>query len=137
MKYSSRYTTRYLKADDLLPTRRRRVTITEVAEEEMGVQRERKFVVYFEEVGKGLVLNKTNSATLARRFGDDTKDSIGKVIDLVIKPGSFEGKDIEVIRVEVPDDQPPPPRDPAGPRRGDATAAGGRRSNDDDIPFEA
>jgi hypothetical protein len=136
MKYSSRYSSPYLKAADLLPRQRTRVTITEIAEEEMGSPRQRKFVAYFGELDKGLVLNVTNGKTLATAFGDDTQNSIGKVIDLVIKPGSFEGRDIDVIRVEVPADQPRPrPSDAELNRRLDAAAASDHGTADDDIPF--
>src|SRR5262249_40168017 len=125
----------YLKADDI-SKRRLRVTIVEFVDEWMGNPRECKTVVYFKDIDKGLVLNKTNASVLAKAFGDDTDTMVGRVIDLVVKPGSFQGQDTDGVRIEVPGDQPPPrPSDAELNRRLDEAAANDHGTADDDIPF--
>jgi hypothetical protein len=134
MKLSTKFSSPYLKAVDI-PRRRLRVTIVEFVDEWMGSPRECKTVLYFEGTDKGLVLNKTNAATLQKAFGDDTDAMIGRVVDLVVKPGSFQGEDIDVVRIEVPAEQPPPrPGDAELNRRLDE-AAPSAHPGDDDIPF--
>jgi hypothetical protein len=115
----------YLKPQDI-PHGRLPGAIAEFAEEEMNVPRQRKLVMYFRGIEKGLVLNKTNATTLQKAFGDDTDAMIGRVIELVVKPDSFKGEDILTIRIEVPTDQPPPPP---------SDVAAKRPIIDDDIPF--
>lgn len=134
MKLSAKFSSPYLKAVDI-PRRRLRVTIGEFVDEWMGNPRECKTVVYFEGLDRGMVLNKTNAGTLQKAFGDETDAMIGRVIDLVVKPGSFQGEDIDVVRIEVPAEQPAPrPSDPELNRRLDE-AAGTEQPGDDDIPF--
>ena len=109
MKLSAKFSSPYLKAVDI-PRRRLRVTIGEFVDEWMGNPRECKTVVYFEGIDRGMVLNKTNAETLQEAFGDETDAMRGRVIDLVVKPGSFQGEDIDVVRIEVPAEQPAPRR---------------------------
>jgi hypothetical protein len=134
MKYSSQFFTPYLRAGDL-PPEGASLTIAEVALEKMGFPREEKLVVSFDEMDKRLVLNKTNAMTLARAFGDDTQASVGQVVDLVVVPSSFDGKPIDVIRIEIPAVQPRSARSRDPERASHLQAAPAVGEPDDDIPF--
>jgi hypothetical protein len=72
---------KYLKAADLNGGDKV-VTIDRVVEEEVGLEKERKPVVYFNGLQKGLVLNKTNADRLAHRLGDETKAWRGAGVEL-------------------------------------------------------
>jgi hypothetical protein len=134
MDMSGRFGSPFLKASDL-SSERTRVTITEISDELMGNPRERKTVAYFLELEKGLVLNKTNGKTLLTAFGKNSDDWLNKVIELVVKPGqSPQGEEMDVIRIDVPQQQPSQPSDTELNRRLDEAAAPAP-SRDDDIPF--
>lgn len=76
-----------------------------------GEDASHKPVLYFEEVNKGLVLNKTNANVLTAMFkSDDTDDWIGKQIKLYSKDVEYQGKMVRGIRVNS---RPPAPAQPA------------------------
>jgi hypothetical protein len=64
-----------------------------------GSQAEEKYVLYFEGEDRGLVLNKTNSTTIARLHGEDTNDWIGKQITLFATEVPFQGEVVDALRV--------------------------------------
>jgi len=135
MDMSGRFGSPFLKASDL-SSERTRVTITEISDELMGNPRERKSVAYFLELEKGLVLNKTNGKTLLTAFGKNSDDWLHKVIELVVKPGqSPQGEEMDVIRIEVPPQQPRPRPNDAELNRHLDEVAGSEPPADDDIPF--
>ena len=65
-----------------------------------GEEAERKWVVYFNEVNKGLVLNKTNATSLAACLGDDTDEWEGQRVVLYPTEVNFSGRMVEAIRVK-------------------------------------
>lgn len=75
------------------------VTIKRVRLEEVGKD-ESKPVVYFNELEKGLVLNKTNAHTFIELHGEETDDWIGQQVTLFVTTTNFEGKQVEAIRVK-------------------------------------
>jgi len=79
------------------------VTISEVKEERLGQgnQAEDKFIVYFNEVDKGLVLNKTNAKSIADLHGGDTDDWEGKRVALYATEVEFQGKRSMGIRIRL------------------------------------
>jgi hypothetical protein len=92
------YPSKWLKAsdcedEDLV------VTIDRVVEEEIGQQRDLKWVLYFQELDKGLVLNKTNTTTIAKLWGDNTDDWEGCQVTLYATEVQFQGDMVEAIRV--------------------------------------
>jgi hypothetical protein len=100
------FPSRFLKAgvdvpfDDTL-----RLTITDIESVELKTDKgesEVKWAVFFAEVEKGLVLNKTNARTLARAFGEDTDAWTGKVVDLVVREVEFSGRVVPGLRVSIP-----------------------------------
>ena len=64
-----------------------------------GDEKEDKYVVYFRELKKGLVLNKTNGSYLAKTWGDDTVVWIGKRIILFKDCVSMRGQVVDCVRV--------------------------------------
>ena len=70
------------------------VTIKRIALEDMpGDDGERRWVAYFKELPKGLVLNVTTIRTLESALGGDTDDWIGARVTLFVDPGvQFKGK---------------------------------------------
>ena len=105
MKLSSKFTRRYLTAEDL-PTGRLPVTIAEFTEEWMGNPRELKTVAYFNEIDKGLVVKPPHATTLQKAFGDETDDMVGKLIHLVVVRVEINGEMRNVVGIEVPAVQP-------------------------------
>ncbi len=101
-KLSEMFPSRYLKAadcdeSDLV------LTVREIKSEQVGQGKdaEDKYVLYFEETEKGLVLNKTNSNTIAKLHGDDTDDWEGKKIALYATEVEFQGQVSLGIRVRL------------------------------------
>lgn len=58
-----------------------------------------KIVVAFDSIDEVLVLNKTNAATLAATFGDDTDKWIGKKIQLAKVVRLYQQKPVPAIQV--------------------------------------
>lgn len=150
MRISEEFPSKYLKADDLRG-REVRVTIARVEREKMGD--DFKPVVYFNGKDKGVVLNKTNSYTIANAFGDETNDWFGNDIILFSVMTEYGGKTTPAIRVRLPtarDNRDTTPRRAIGGisdnqdqlRRDDSISSGpppGHPAHDaplnDDIPF--
>jgi hypothetical protein len=95
---------KYLKKEDCEPALL--VTIREIVQEEVGIEndKEEKWICYFEEQEKGIVLNSTNMRLIEKITGsDDTDDWIGVKIVLYSDPNiSFQGKLVGGIRVRAP-----------------------------------
>ena len=87
----------YLKASDIKkPTT---LTIKETRIEQFN-DRE-KLVVYFDEVDKGLVLNKINSTRISSIAGSsETNEWPGAKITLFATEVEYDGKDVPCIRVK-------------------------------------
>lgn len=63
-------------------------------------QEEKKWVLFFEEVDKGLALNATNGKTLCKLYGDEMDDWIGHKIALYTKDDvEYAGELVSAIRV--------------------------------------
>ena len=85
------------------------VTIKGVEIKLVGAEQVKKGVVYFEECNRGMVINKTNSNTIAALHGGDTDEWIGKRITSYRSETSFQNKTVPCIRVKdsVPKDPAP------------------------------
>lgn len=81
--------------DDLL------VTVKKILLEDMpGDGGEQRWVVYFRELPKGLVLNVTTIRTFEAAFGGDSDDWIGNKVTLYVDHGvSFKGKVVGGLRI--------------------------------------
>jgi hypothetical protein len=101
-KVSSVFSSKYLKADDL---EGENVTFTiqdaEVVNMGQDGQVDEKIVLTFLMQDKKMVLNKTNATTIAKLYGDDTDDWIGKRVTIGVREVDFQGKATLALRVSV------------------------------------
>jgi hypothetical protein len=97
------FPSRFLKASDL-KGQRRVLTISKITSEEIGRDKTRKPVVYFQKCTKGLPLNKTNGKKIAEVVGSNLiTDWPGKQIALYVKPDvEYSGQVGPAIRVDYP-----------------------------------
>ncbi len=93
---------KYMKHQEL-PEGDTQVTIKGYAQEvlENNGQKQKKWVLYFHEMDKGLALNATNGKTLCKILGsDDMDDWEGQKILLYVKDDvEFGGEMVSAIRV--------------------------------------
>ena len=77
------------------------LTIASVTFEEVGSEKVRKGVVHFEELERGLVVNRTNLKRIVGHHGDETDDWPGKKITLYPSETDFQGATVACIRVRA------------------------------------
>ena len=114
MKGSEFFPSKYLKAEEIANTVPMTVTIKTVMAETLksrdkSNQEEIKPVAYFEELEKGIVLNKTNWYTIAALHGDDSDEWGGKQIALIVMDVDSFGDIVSAIRIK-----PVPVKKPTG-----------------------
>ncbi len=97
---SEAFPSNYLKAIDL-NNRTVKVAINKVVFEEIGQNKDKKPVMYFDKVKKGLVLNKTNAVEIAATHGDQMEGWTGKEIELFSMIVPFQGQNVPAIRVRT------------------------------------
>jgi hypothetical protein len=122
MRISSAFPSKFLKASDL-QDKNVEVIMSTVDFEDIG-DTDRKPVLHFQGKNRGLVLNKTNSRTIAAAYGDHTEAWNGKPVILYPAMVDFRGDSVEAIRVRIPKAAPSKPA-LEGPANG----------MDDDMPF--
>ncbi len=78
-------------------------TIRDVVMESVGQDAEasKKPIVYFNEVEKGMVINKTNAATISNLYGPETDSWIGKKIAIFATEVDFKGTQTLALRVRI------------------------------------
>ncbi len=115
------------------------VTIRDVGQEYVGQEGEadQKWVIYFHEVEKGLILNKTNSRAIAKLHGESTDDWIGKRIALFSMEVQFKQDVVPAIRVRSKAPRAAAKTIPVAPARATTPDPGAEMADDDkeDIPF--
>src|SRR5678810_462233 len=104
MKISTAFPSDYLKSADLQD---RTVIVTMDRVEMADIGDDHKPVLFFHGKTKGLVLNKTNSNTIASVYGDDTDYWRGQPLALFPCMVDFQGRQVQAIRVKVPPRQHP------------------------------
>ncbi len=97
---SEAFPSRYLKAGDL-KNKTVKVAIKEITFEEIGQERDKKPVMFFEKVEKGLVLNKTNAIEIGATHGEQMDGWVGKEIELFSQMVPFQGQNVPAIRVRA------------------------------------
>jgi len=120
------FPSKYLKAGDLSEDGSGETfTIEKVEIEEIGMNKDKKPVIHFEESDKAMVCNKTNWNTISKVLGSqDSDDWIGKEVQLYRAEVEFQGEMVEAIRVKI---NVPKPRK--------SVPINQPSSQDDDIPF--
>lgn len=98
MKTSDVFPSQWLAAADVeTPTN---VTVKGVTVEEIGRDKERKPVIWFNELNKGLICNKTNWTNLAKLCGSDDSDEwSGRAVQLYAAAVQFGGEEVNAVRV--------------------------------------
>ena len=99
MKVNDMIPSKWLKAADIdgdVP-----VTIDRLANEEVGKEDELRWVLYFREKEKGLVMNVTNLRALEAAYGDESDDWIGESITLFTMPVPFDGRIVQGVRLRA------------------------------------
>lgn len=100
MRISEAFASKYVGAIDL-HGREITVTISHVVTEELQNDRgpEYKPVIYFQGAAKGMILNKTNAATVSSVFGDETDAWAGRQLVLfTVKTQNRQGQMVDGIR---------------------------------------
>jgi len=91
---------KWLRASDLggkdVSVKIRAIQVEEIGE---GDDAKSKPVAYFEGHEKGLVLNKTNTATLTTLFGDEVEGVIGNTVVLYETQVNFKGTMTNAVRI--------------------------------------
>ena len=132
MKISEEFPSQFIKASDL-GGREVKVVMANVERETIGS--DKKLVLYFKGKQKGLVLNKTNAATIGDAYGDDTEDWFDQPLILFSIKTDFQGKVVDGLRVRIPTARDNKP----APRREDPITSGPQPQHgdnlDDSIPF--
>jgi hypothetical protein len=90
----------FLKADDI-GSNFWTATINKVDMKEFD-DGSRKLFVMFNDLEKGLVLNKTNADTIGDLYGKNTDNWVGKPVMLFTMPVDYQGKKVNAIRVRAP-----------------------------------
>lgn len=100
-KMNAMFPSKFLAAADL-EEQERTYTVSGIDTEIVGQgdESESKWVLYFTEADKGLVLNKTNASSISNALGDDTDYWIGRQIVLYPTEVAFSGKMVACIRVK-------------------------------------
>jgi hypothetical protein len=102
-EFDSLYGSKYLSVTDLKDGEPRfKVGKVEVADlREKNGTTKRKYVMLFEGVEKGLVINKTNARKLAETYGKKSSKWIGQIVQLYAEETSF-GKGVRVRPIRKP-----------------------------------
>ncbi|MEK9894918.1 MAG: hypothetical protein VW518_00645 [Burkholderiaceae bacterium] len=77
------------------------ITIDAYQLEEVGQEKEKKWVLYFRELEQGLILNATNGRTICKLYGEEMDDWVGKRITLYTAEVQFGSEMVEAIRVRA------------------------------------
>lgn len=88
----------YLKAEDLGG---REVPVTIEKTEVIELNKKHKLYLSFVGKEKGLVLNKTNAAVIAKEYGDEYNTWGSKPIILFPTVTEYEGKTVDCIRIRI------------------------------------
>lgn len=110
MNINEMYPSKYVKGQDL-QGKAHTLTIARLASEKMsprpGTPPADKWVIYFTETDKGIILNRTNAETIALLYGD-TNNWTGKRITIYPESVTIAGKAQIAIRMRAPKGQPAP-----------------------------
>ena len=105
MKMKEMYPSKYLKADDVdeqggeVSALIKTVRLEEMQDNEGA--KEDKPVLYFNNVPKGMVLNKTNADRISAAYGDESDGWRGKPVTLYTEQVTAFGKTTNAIRLRV------------------------------------
>jgi hypothetical protein len=94
--YNALFGSKFLSSADL-GGKRPKARIASAEVQQLG--NDRKMVLHFIGVQKGLVLNVTNGRRIGQAFGTDPAKWVGATLELYSEPTTFQGRTTEGIRV--------------------------------------
>lgn len=103
MKLSDAFPSNFLAASEM--NDEFTAPMSHIQEEDIGPNKDKKFVLYFKGMKKGLVLNVTNWKTIEKAFGDSDAWA-GHRITLYPTETNFKGEMVQAIRVKIPKKPP-------------------------------
>jgi len=92
------FPSRFLRAADLP---RKGMTLTIDALEQEDLNGENKWIMFFVEEEKGLMLNKTNATAIADELGGKTVEWSGHKVHLRKEKVDFQGRRVDAIRLSA------------------------------------
>ena len=103
MNINNSFPSDYLKSGDIVDDETMTLTVNNVETRSIGQgeNEQEKPVVFFDEVEKGLVLNKTNAGIISEMYGPETDGWIGKKLTLFVAQVDFQGKPTQALRVKL------------------------------------
>jgi len=101
MRKKDFFKSKYINGSDFVDEEPRTYIVQSVGLEEVGPNKEKKVVVYFEGVEQSWVLNGVNWETIERSYGD-TENWRGRPIELFGAPVDFQGKTEPGVRCRIP-----------------------------------
>ena len=104
MKTGEVFPSKYVKAEDLdhdIDVVIERVSLEDF-EDPQTKKQSKKPVCYFQGARKGLILNKTNWGLIARQFGDESEEWVGKTVTLTVVDVEAFGDIVSAIRIKLP-----------------------------------
>lgn len=78
------------------------LTIKDWDVKEVGADKDLCGILYFEEVSKGLVVNKTKKRALLETYGNDLAKFVGKKVTLFATEVSYMGRMVPAIGMKIP-----------------------------------
>ncbi len=106
------FPSKYLSAEDIAG-QEYTVSIRNVTMETFD-DGENKAILHFNELPKGLTLNKTNAKSITALYGPETDHWTGQKVTLFVIWTEYQGKQTQGIRVRAPAYQPPQQAAPGG-----------------------
>ena len=97
MRVSDMIPSKWVKASDIIGDQT--ATIDHLVNEEVGKDKELRWVVYFRDMAKGLILNVTNIRALEEAYGDESDAWTGKSVTLFTMPVDYAGRVVQGIRL--------------------------------------
>lgn len=131
MKLHEAFPSKWLKAADL-EGQPRLATIEAVRMEEIAKGEQAKLVLGLRGMTQGLVVNKTNGATLAEFLSDDLDKWPGQKVVLYPSMADFQGCSVACIRVRKPKSAPATAAPAPAPAPAPTTSA---PDDTDDVPY--
>jgi len=112
-KVSDMVQSKYLRKEDIEDDTPATIKGVKLEDLGQGDKPEQRWVIYFKQFAKGMVLNVTTIRVLESAYGDDTDVWIGKQVLLYVDPNvSFQGRVVGGLRLRVPRPKLSPQNEP-------------------------
>jgi len=135
-KVSDMVQSKYLRKEDIEDDTPATIKGVKLEELGQGDKPEQRWVIYFKQFAKGMVLNVTTIRVLESAYGDDTDVWTGKQVLLYVDPNvSFQGRVVGGLRLRVPRPKLSPQNEPKPKTVRQQAEEGPPEYDESDIPF--